>query len=40
VKSVLAAGVVLELPQMHRLVDHAGIALEIADEVLVVPTLF
>lgn len=34
-----AIGVVLELPQMHQLIDHAGIALEITDEVLVVPTL-
>ena len=35
-----AISVVLELPEMHELVDHAGIALEIADQVLVVPTLF
>ena len=34
---LVAVGVVLELPQVHELVDHAGVALEVADEVLVVP---
>jgi hypothetical protein len=29
-------GVVLELPEMDKLVDRAGIGLEIADKVLVV----
>src|SRR6185437_15216497 len=32
-------GVVVELPKMHKLVDRPGIALEIADQLLVMPTL-
>ena len=34
-----AIGVVFKLPEMDELIDHAGITLEIADEVFVVPTL-
>src|ERR1700676_1255242 len=34
-----AVGVVVELPQVHKLVDRAGIGLEIADELLVLPAL-
>jgi hypothetical protein len=26
-----AVGVIIELPQMHKLIDRAGIALEVAD---------
>jgi hypothetical protein len=35
-----AIRVVLELPEMHELVDHTGIALEVPDKVLVVATFF
>src|SRR5262245_28393637 len=34
-----AVGVVGELPQMDQLVDHAGIGLEVADQLLVVAAL-
>src|SRR5216683_3858406 len=34
-----AVGVVIELPQMHKLIDRAGIALEVADQLLVLPAL-
>src|SRR5262249_20643519 len=32
-------GVVVELPQVHELVDHPGVALEVADELAVVAAL-
>src|SRR4249920_1309094 len=35
-----AVGVVLELPHMDKLVDRAGVALEIADQVLRMAALF
>jgi hypothetical protein len=34
-----AVGVVIELPKMHKLIDGAGIALEVADQLLVLPAL-
>jgi hypothetical protein len=34
-----AVSVVFELPQMHNLIDHAGIALEGADQLLIPPAL-
>jgi hypothetical protein len=34
-----AIGVVLELPKMDKLIDCAGVSLEIADQVFVVPSL-
>src|SRR5665213_2438542 len=33
------ARVVVEFPNMHELIDHAGIGLEIADEILVMAAL-
>src|SRR3954469_21406879 len=35
-----AAGVVLEFPEMDELVDHAGVALEVADQVLRMTAFF
>jgi hypothetical protein len=35
-----AVRVVLELPEMDELVDHAGIALEVPDQILVVAALW
>jgi hypothetical protein len=34
-----AIGVVLELPEMHELIDRPGVGLKIADQVFVVPAL-
>jgi hypothetical protein len=34
-----AVGVVIELPEMYKLIDCTGIALEIADKLLVLPSL-
>src|SRR5258708_37304697 len=34
------AGIVVELPEMDELVDRAGVALEVADQVLRMPALF
>jgi hypothetical protein len=34
-----AVGVVIELPKMHKLIDGTGIALEVADQLLVLPAL-
>src|SRR5437899_100955 len=34
-----AVGVVIELPQMHKLIDRASIALKVADQLLVLPAL-
>src|SRR3984893_4745003 len=34
-----AVGVVIELPKMHKLINGAGIALEVADQLLVLPAL-
>src|SRR5262249_33792693 len=32
-------GVIVELPEMYKLIDHAGIALEIPDKLFVLPAL-
>jgi len=32
-------GVIIELPEMDKLIDHAGIALEIPDKLFVLPAL-
>jgi hypothetical protein len=34
-----AVGVIVEFPKMKELIDRAGIALEIADRLLVLPAL-
>ena len=34
---LITAGIVVVLPEMDDLVDHAGVAYEVADKVLVVP---
>src|SRR6516162_6849175 len=34
-----SVGVIIELPEMYKLIDRAGIALEIADKFLVLPAL-
>ena len=34
-----AVGVVIELPQVHELVDRAGVGLEVADQLLVLAAL-
>ena len=31
--------VIIELPEMYKLIDRAGIALEVTDQLLVLPTL-
>jgi hypothetical protein len=35
-----AVGVVIELPQMHKLIDRASVGLEVPDELLVLPPLW
>jgi len=35
-----AIGVILELPEMDKLIDRSGVGLEIADQVLVVTALW
>ena len=32
-------GVIIELPEMYKLIDRAGIALEVTDKFLVLPAL-
>ena len=32
-------GVIVELPEMYKLIDRARVALEISDELLVLPAL-
>ena len=34
-----SVGVIIELPEMYKLIDRAGIALEISDELFVLPAL-
>jgi len=34
-----SVGVIIELPEMYKLIDRAGIALEVTDKFLVLPAL-